>query len=175
MSKNIPGPMQWLWAPWRIPYLRRITKKDKDPAPCFFCAYRKTPKRDLKNLVVHRGRECFILLNRFPYQGGHLMVAPYAHKADLSDFTEIERTETFDFLVLAQRVLQKQMHPHGFNIGLNIGRPAGAGVPGHLHFHIVPRWIGDTNFMTSVSDVKVIPQALEELCGELQKSFHKGR
>lgn len=169
------GPMQWLWAPWRIPYLRKITKKDPGAGPCFFCAYGPTPKRDLQNLVVHRGAECFILLNRFPYQGGHLMVAPYAHKADLADFTRGERDETFDFLVLAQRVLQGQMSPNGFNVGLNVGRPAGAGVPGHLHFHVVPRWIGDTNFMTAVSDVKVIPQALEELCGELQKAFRKGR
>jgi ATP adenylyltransferase len=165
----------WLWAPWRIPYLRRITKSGRKPEPCFFCAYAPTPKKDLKNLVVHRGREVFVLLNRFPYQGGHLMVAPYAHKADLADFTAVEREETFELLIRAQRVLRAELRPHGFNIGLNVGRPAGAGVPGHLHFHVVPRWIGDTNFMTATADVKVIPQALEDLCGELQKAFRKGR
>jgi ATP adenylyltransferase len=178
VSKPAPPSLRWLWAPWRIPYLRRLTKREgrgRGEAPCFFCAYAGTPRRDRKNLVVHRGRACFVLLNRFPYQGGHLMVAPYAHQGDLARFDETERAETFDLLVLAQRVLAREMGPQGFNIGLNVGRPAGAGVPGHLHFHVVPRWIGDTNFMTSTSAVKVVPQALEELCGELQKAFRKGR
>ena len=165
-----PGELKWLWAPWRIPYLRQITKKEDRKIPCFFCAYAKQPKQDRRNLVVHRGTSCFTVLNRFPYQGGHLLVAPKAHKGDLELLTETERRELFDQLILMQRALERLMHPHGFNIGLNLGRAAGAGVPGHVHFHLVPRWNGDTNFMAAVADTKVIPQALLDLHAELQKA-----
>jgi ATP adenylyltransferase len=110
-------------------------------------------------------------MNRFPYAGGHLLIAPLAHKADLGDFTPEERLELFDQLILMQRTLEKLMKPQGFNIGLNIGRAAGAGVPGHLHFHLLPRWNGDVNFMTTAAQARVIPQALDELHGELQKAL----
>ena len=170
MSKKPGSSLDRLWAPWRIPYLRRITRKEK-PGSCFFCDYAAAPKKDRKNLVVLRGKSAFVVLNRFPYAGGHLLIAPLAHKGDLALFTEAERAETFDLLVRMQRVLEKRMKPQGFNIGLNIGRAAGAGVPGHLHFHLLPRWNGDTNFMASVAQVKVIPQALAELHGELQKAL----
>ncbi len=166
--------MQWLWAPWRIPYLRRITRREK-PGACFFCDYVKKPKGDRKNLVVLRGKTCFVVLNRFPYSSGHLLIAPLAHKAELAHFTDAERAELFDLLVRMQQLLDRLMHPQGFNLGLNIGRAAGAGVPGHLHFHLLPRWNGDTNFMTSVAHVKVIPQALQELHGELQKALRSVR
>jgi len=102
-------------------------------------------------------------------------VAPLAHKAELRLFTPAERTETFDQFVRMQKVLEKVMRPQGFNLGLNIGRAAGAGVPGHLHFHLLPRWNGDTNFMTTVAQVKIIPQALEELHAELQKALRTVR
>jgi ATP adenylyltransferase len=163
-----------LWAPWRIPYLRKITRQEK-PSDCFFCDYAVAPKKDRKNLVVLRGKTCFTVMNRFPYAGGHLLVAPFAHKADLADFTADEREETFGHLIRMQRVLEKLMKPQGFNLGLNIGRAAGAGVPGHLHFHLLPRWNGDSNFMTTAAQVRVIPQALEELHGELQKALLKVR
>jgi ATP adenylyltransferase len=169
-----PSAMKTLWAPWRIPYLRRITRRE-EPDPCFFCAYAAAPKKDAKNLVVLRGKTCFTVMNRFPYAGGHLLVAPFAHKADLAEFTPGERQETFDHLVRMQRVLERLMKPQGYNIGLNIGRAAGAGVPGHLHFHLLPRWNGDSNFMSTTVNVRVIPQALQELHGELQKALRHVR
>jgi ATP adenylyltransferase len=156
-----------------MPYLKKITRNDKNVG-CFFCDYAKNPRKDRENLVAHRGNHCFSLLNRFPYSGGHLLVAPLAHKAELAVFTPAEREELFDQLVLMQETLDRLMHPQGYNIGLNIGRAAGAGIPGHLHFHIVPRWNGDTNFMASVAHAKVIPQALEELHADLQKAL-RGR
>jgi ATP adenylyltransferase len=154
-----------------MPYLKSITKKSAPANGCFFCDYAKAPRNDRKNLVVLRGRVCFTLLNRYPYAGGHLLVAPLAHKGDLSFFTAREKAELFDQLVLMEKTLGRLMHPQGFNIGVNVGRAAGAGVPGHLHFHLVPRWFGDINFMTSVANAKVIPQALEDLHQELQKAL----
>lgn len=162
-----------LWAPWRIPYLRKIHQEK--PGACFFCDYVQTPRKDRKNLVVFRGRTCFTVMNRFPYAGGHLLIAPLAHKAELAQFTAEEREEVFAQTVRMQRVLEKLMKPQGFNLGLNIGRAAGAGVPGHLHFHLLPRWNGDSNFMTTAAQVRVIPQALEELHGELQKALQTVR
>jgi ATP adenylyltransferase len=163
-----------LWAPWRIPYLRKITRPTA-PGGCFFCDYAPAPKKDRKNLVVLRGETSFVVMNRFPYTGGHLLVAPYAHKGEMALLGPAERAEIFEQLIRMQAVLERLMHPQGFNIGLNIGRAAGAGVPGHLHFHLVPRWNGDHNFMSTVAQVKVIPQALEELHGELQKALRTVR
>jgi len=166
--------MDRLWAPWRIPYLRKLTRQEK-PGACFFCEYAAAPKKDRKNLVILRGKVSFVVMNRFPYTGGHILIAPLAHKAELGLFTPEERDELFAQLVRMQNVLQKLMQPQGFNIGLNIGRAAGAGVPGHLHFHLLPRWNGDTNFMSSVAEARVIPQALEELHSELQKALRTVR
>jgi ATP adenylyltransferase len=157
-----------------MPYLKSIAKKEA-PGGCFFCDYVKAPARDRENLVVLRGRACFTLLNRYPYAGGHLLIAPLAHKGDLSLFTDREREELFEQLVLMEKTLKRLMKPQGFNIGVNVGKAAGAGVPGHLHFHLVPRWFGDINFMTSVAHAKVIPQALEDLHRELQKALRRRR
>jgi ATP adenylyltransferase len=168
------GAMSLLWAPWRIPYLRKITRQTT-PDACFFCEYAAAPKKDKKNLVVLRGKSCFVVLNRFPYTGGHLLIAPYAHKGEMAQLGPGEREEVFELLIRMERTLGALMHPQGYNIGLNIGRAAGAGIPGHLHFHILPRWNGDHNFMTSVAHVKVIPQALEELHAELQKALRTVR
>jgi ATP adenylyltransferase len=173
VSKKSDGA-RLLWAPWRIPYLRKITRASK-PEGCFLCDYAVAPKKDKKNLVVLRGKTCFAVMNLFPYTGGHLLVAPLAHQGELARLGPAERGEIFELLVRMQRILERVMHPQGFNIGLNIGRAAGAGVPGHLHFHLVPRWNGDHNFMTTVAQVKVIPQALEELHGELQKALRTVR
>lgn len=161
--------MTRLWAPWRIPYIRRAGREGGD-GDCFFCADAKTPKRDRRNLVLRRGKTGFVLLNRFPYTGGHLLVAPYAHKADLAALDPAERLEMMDHAADMQALLSRHMKPHGFNIGINLGRPAGAGVPGHIHLHVVPRWSGDVNFMTSVAGVRVVPQALDELYMELKKA-----
>ena len=169
-----PASLSRLWAPWRMPYLKKITR-EKRPAGCFFCGYARAPRKDRENLVVLRGKACLTVLNRFPYAGGHLLVAPLAHQAELGLLTPPEREELFDQLVRMQETLDRVMHPQGYNIGVNLGRAAGAGVPGHLHFHIVPRWNGDTNFMTSVADARVLPQALEELHAGLQKALRNGR
>jgi ATP adenylyltransferase len=163
-------PPEQLWAPWRLGYIvgEKGTVDPCDPATllpgadptCFLC--QAIPNGDdRQRLVVDRGEHAVTLLNRFPYNNGHLLVAPRRHVARLDALgkeTELELSQTLARLVT---VLERVMKPQGFNIGLNLGRAAGAGVPGHLHWHVVPRWIGDTNFMPSVAGVHTIPQALD--------------
>jgi ATP adenylyltransferase len=157
-----------------MPYMKKAVKPPRD-SDCFFCDYARAPRSDRKNLVLLRGKTGFVVLNRYPYTGGHLLIAPLAHKGELGSLSTDERSELFELLVRTEASLRKSFRPQGFNIGLNLGRAAGAGVPGHLHFHLVPRWVGDVNFMTSVSDVRVIPQALEETYDRLQKTLRNGR
>jgi len=149
-----------LWAPWRLNYI--VATKDNPEGGCFICRG-LADQADRENLVVWRGPQSVVLLNRFPYNNGHLLVAPAAHKATLAELTESEMVD----LMHAQRrmieVLDQVLEPHGYNVGLNLGRVAGAGLPGHLHWHIVPRWNGDTNFMPVVSETRVIVQSLESL------------
>lgn len=151
-----------LWAPWRLAFVQAPPRRG-----CFLCLYARQ-RKDRENLVVLRHATCFSLLNRFPYNSGHLMVAPKAHKARLEDLTRAERSDLMDLLVRMQRALDRALHPEGYNIGLNLGRAAGAGVPGHLHVHVVPRWNADTNFMPIVGQTKVIPQALDDLYARLR-------
>ena len=155
--------MDNLWAPWRQTYIE--TPKDKTSAgdgECFIC--RGAASRDDRaNLVVHRTERSVVVLNRFPYNNGHLLVCPTAHKGQLEELSD---EELLDLQLLLRRmsgIVRRRMNTDGFNIGLNLGRVAGAGVPGHLHWHIVPRWFGDTNFMPVVGDTKVISQSLESL------------
>lgn len=154
--------MDRLWAPWRSPYLKKVGKKE----PCFLCA---TPrqKRDRRNHIVARGKTCFAILNLYPYNVGHLLVSPYAHKADLQDLTNEETLETRDLLSEFQERLKRISRPHGFNVGINLGRAGGAGVLGHLHVHLVPRWEGDTNFMPVIGETKVMPISLEAVYNKL--------
>ena len=126
---------------------------------------------DEKSLILYRGRSCFVILNNFPYNPGHLMVLPNREVGQLNELTADERLEVMDLLVKCQSVLQKVMNPAGFNMGINLGRAAGAGIPTHLHFHIVPRWDGDHNFMPVVADTHVLPQALSELWLRLKPVF----
>ena len=168
------GRRTTLWAPWRMPYMKKAVKPPRD-SDCFFCDYARAPRSDRKNLVLLRGKTAFVVMNRYPYTGGHVLVAPLSHKGELGSLAAPERTELLDLLVRMEASLRKTLRPHGFNVGLNLGRAAGAGVPGHLHFHIVPRWVGDVNFMTSVSDVRVIPEALDRTFLALQKSLRNGR
>ena len=147
-----------LWAPWRIGYVQGLAEK----SDCFICDYLKRPDDDAQNLVLWRSSHCVMLLNRFPYNNGHLLIAPTAHKADLQELTDAEMLELMQMVARAQQTLTKAIKPQGFNVGLNLGRCAGAGLPGHLHFHIVPRWEGDTNFMAITGEVRVIPQALAD-------------
>jgi len=164
-----------LWAPWRLTYIQGIKEPQPQPAPpeslawlpgadreCFICqgaADPATPDR----LVVLRGQRTVTILNKYPYNNGHLMVAPLLHKAQLDELTAEEQAEMIQTLTRMVGLLEKVLRPEGFNIGLNLGRVAGAGLPGHLHWHVVPRWNGDTNFMAVTAAVKVIPQSLEEL------------
>jgi ATP adenylyltransferase len=154
-----------LWAPWRLSYV--ATPKDKPPTTgddCFICrGVAADPADDRANLVVHRTTLSAVFLNRFPYNNGHLLVCPLTHKGRLDELTVDELLDLQLVLRRMTGVLQKRINPDGFNVGLNLGRAAGAGVPGHLHWHIVPRWNGDTNFMPVVGDTKVISQSLEAL------------
>ena len=146
--------MDRLWAPWRMEYV-----KNPNAAGCFLCAI-AGEDRDRDNLLLRRGRTCAVVLNRYPYSNGHLLVWPYRHVADLVQLTRDERLECMDLAAECVEALRKACRPHAFNVGLNLGRPAGAGLEDHLHLHVVPRWEGDTNFMPVLADTRVIPQSL---------------
>jgi ATP adenylyltransferase len=151
--------MDQLWAPWRLAYVA-AAKPPAEGDPCFICRG-LAENDDRENLIALRSPQSVVILNRFPYNNGHLLVAPRAHKGTLADLNPPEIMETQQSLTRLVSVLSDLMHPDGYNIGLNLGRVAGAGLPGHLHWHIVPRWNGDTNFMPVLSDVKVISQSLD--------------
>jgi ATP adenylyltransferase len=153
--------MDQLWAPWRLAYVAQAKSSGGDDE-CFVCKG-LAQTDDRASLIAQRGRRAVVLLNRFPYNNGHLLVAPQAHKAHLRDLDDAEIIEIQQTLTRLTDVLSDIVHPDGFNIGLNLGRVAGAGLPGHIHWHIVPRWNGDTNFMPVLADVRVIAQSLESL------------
>jgi len=157
--------MDILWAPWRIEYI----KQAKEPG-CIFCI-KPAEDKDKKNLIIYRGKTSFIIMNFYPYNNGHLMVVPFRHTSDISDLTADERFEMMDLLALCKDALIKTMSPHGFNIGMNLGEVAGAGVKDHLHFHIVPRWNGDTNFMPICGYTKVVSEGLNETWEKLNKAL----
>ena len=148
--------MERLWAPWRMRY---IEKADDDDG-CIFCV-KAAEDNDSENLIVVRGEHAFIIMNAFPYSNGHLMVSPYKHTASLDDLSDAEMLELMDLTRRGVNLLKDAFKPDGFNIGINMGRIAGAGIADHVHLHIVPRWGGDTNFMTVLGDVRVIPESLE--------------
>ena len=156
-----------LWAPWRMAYVGR-----EDPeGGCFLCrAGQAAADADREHLVVARGERWFCIINRFPYNNGHVMIAPYEHQGDLGGLDEACLTDMMRAVVVARDALRRALGAQGFNIGLNLGRCAGAGVADHLHVHVVPRWPGDVNFMPVLADVKVIPQALEDLCAALVRA-----
>ncbi len=149
-----------IWAPWRMEYIASLGGDDDG---CFLCSNRDLPDDDEKNLVLWRGNKTFAVMNRFPYTGGHVLVAPYDHVADLDGLDADAMVEMMRFLRDLQTILTEALRAQGFNVGMNLGRCAGAGLPGHLHLHIVPRWSGDTNFMAVFGDVRVIPESLENL------------
>ncbi len=151
---------QRLWAPWRTAYLRH--SRGAAPKGCVFCVAKRA-RDDRRVQVVARGRQGFALLNRYPYNVGHLMVAPYRHVGDLVALRPDERTELFEETTRMISVLQRAVHAQGVNLGLNMGRAAGAGIPGHLHMHLVPRWVGDTNFMPVIGKTKVMSQSLDAM------------
>lgn len=159
--------MESLWAPWRMQYI-----KGESPQECIFCL-RDHPEQDRERMVLHRGEHSFVIINRYPYTNGHLMVAPYRHTVSLGSFSDEELIEIQRLVSLCCDVLRDCVNPDGFNVGLNLGRVAGAGIDTHLHYHIVPRWSGDTNFMPVLADVRVVPQHLEETYEQLRAGFER--
>jgi ATP adenylyltransferase len=152
--------MDYLWTPWRYAYISAAAKTDGKTGQCIFCELPKLADEEAK--VVYRGKECFIILNSFPYTSGHLMVVPFAHMDELQKLPEAVANEMIALSQKIEGVLRQIYSPDGINLGMNIGRAAGAGVAGHVHMHVLPRWVGDTNFMTVVGESRVLPEALEE-------------
>ncbi len=150
-----------LWAPWRLEYVSSLG--GEDGGGCFLCHYAAKPADDAANLVIWRSERVLTLFNRFPYANGHLLIAPVSHSADLEELDGPTLDELIRVVRDAQRLLRAATKCHGLNVGMNFGRCAGAGLPGHLHIHIVPRWEGDTNFMPVLSDTRVIPQSIDAL------------
>ncbi len=161
--------MDQLWAPWRLSYVA-AARTPASADSCFICEG-LAANDDRRHLIVLGTPRSTVLLNRFPYNNGHLLVAPRAHKGGLDDLDAEELLETMETLRRMVRVLDRLMHPGGYNIGLNLGQAAGAGLPGHLHWHVVPRWRGDTNFMPILADTKVIVQSLDALYDLLVKGL----
>ena len=155
--------MERLWSPWRMEYIGA----DKEEG-CIFCQALQE-KADERNLILHRGKTCFIMLNRYPYNNGHLMIVPYDHVGSLEDLPQETLTELMHMINKGTALLRKAMHPHGFNIGINLGKSAGAGIVDHVHIHIVPRWDGDTNFMAVTAGTRVIPELLEDTYRKLKE------
>ena len=158
--------MEPLHAPWRIEYI--LSPKEKGDGESIFAKIARS-NEDEKNLVIARDKSCYALLNSYPYTGGHLMVVPYRQVPDFDGLTEEEMTDLLVLLRKCQAALRQVMKPDGFNIGVNLGKVAGAGILEHLHIHVVPRWNGDTNFMPVIANTTVVPQALSELAGQLRQ------
>lgn len=159
MSDNI------LWAPWRAGFVKGPREKG-----CVFCN-RLAVKDSAKNLIVYRGESCFVILNKFPYNSGHSMVIPIRHVANLEQLKPAELSELMSLTQTTVRLLKKIVKPASFNLGMNLGKSSGAGVPGHLHMHVVPRWIGDTNFMPVIGGTKVVSVPLDQIYRDLRKAF----
>jgi len=157
--------MKRMWAPWRMEYIL----KSREPG-CFLCDIVQSGE-DQKNLLLRRGKTCALVMNRYPYNNGHLMALPYRHVDSLETMQSEESAEMMALAATACAALKKAVHPDGFNIGINLGTIAGAGLKDHIHLHIVPRWEGDTNFMPVIAEVKVIPQALDSLWRQLRAAL----
>ena len=154
-----------LWAPWRTEYIKGLSQS----SDCFICHNLENPQDDDENLVLWRSSNCIVVLNRFPYNPGHLLIAPGRHIPDLDETTNEELLELTKLIRESQKVLSLGVQPHGFNVGMNFGRCGGAGLPGHLHIHVVPRWDGDTNFMNVCSNTNIVSQSLNELLEHLKQ------
>lgn len=162
--------MEVKFTPWRMAYIN--TGDQAKIEGCVLCALGSMPPA-AENLVLYRGNNCYVVLNKFPYNTGHLMVVPYAHTADLVGLDQTVANELFELTRTATGILGEEYAPHGFNIGMNLGRTAGAGIDEHLHMHVVPRWNGDTNFMPIVGGTKLVPEALEQTWARLRPVFEK--
>ena len=163
--------MEILWSPWRNAYISSIGSEETQDQACIFCVAQADREHDERNFVLHRATFNFVILNRYPYVSGHLMIAPYAH---LGDFYSAPKETTNEMMNLAKRsqaALLEVYRPDGFNLGMNLGRAAGAGVVDHFHMHIMPRWIGDTNFMTAIGETRVLPEDLPTTYRKLLSRF----
>ena len=155
-----------LWAPWRASFV--LAKKEKG---CPFCKALKARKDSVKNLIVYRGETCFVVLNKYPYNSGHALVVPNRHIFGLNQLKKAESDEFFEITRLTVRVIKGTLKPHSFNLGMNLGRCSGAGIPEHLHMHIVPRWNGDTNYIPVFAEVRVIPEHFRQTYARLAPHF----
>lgn len=165
--------MDFLWSPWRYQYVTGASgASPADPARCIFCDHPKDPD-DEKHLILYRGSFCFVLLNLYPYTAGHLMIVPYAHVPDLASTDAAALEEMIRLAQTAEGALRAAYHPDGLNAGFNIGQCAGAGIAGHVHMHVLPRWFADTNFMTVIGETRVLPEELGTTYWKLKKYFGK--
>ncbi len=160
--------MKVIWAPWRMAYVKNARK----PARCIFCVKSKD-RRDANNLLLHRGRHGLVMMNLFPYNSGHLLIAPYAHVKSLEQLPNEVSLDLMALVKLSLKVLRAEMKPEGFNVGINLGRVAGAGIEAHVHLHIVPRWNGDTNFMPLFAETRVMPEHLQTTWKKLHARFQR--
>lgn len=160
--------MKRLFSPWRSKYIEAFSKPPDGDTGCVFCRAAADPN-DEEHFIVARGKTCFVILNLFPYNSGHVMVVPYRHTGEMADLKDEELLEVMQYLRKLVGALRSSSHPDGFNIGSNIGRSAGAGIDQHLHFHIVPRWNGDTNFMPVLADTKMISEDMHDTYAKLRK------
>ena len=167
--------MDYLWTPWRYRYVTEPKDGNEDPARCIFCRILTSGRSDEENLIVHRGERNFIILNRFPYTNGHMMVIPYDHLARLADAPVETAEEMMRLTRRLELVLRSLYRPQGVNVGMNIGRAAGAGVAGHIHMHVLPRWIADSNFATVIGETRVHPESLEDTWNRARAEFARTR
>jgi ATP adenylyltransferase len=164
--------MDRLWSPWRYDYIKSGSSEEAgQAAACVFCTLQQNPADDEKNFIVHRAAHNFVVLNLYPYISGHLLIVPFAHLGELDAAPKATTDELMDLSKRCQTILREAYKPHGFNLGMNLGRSAGAGVAEHIHLHIMPRWTGDANFMSTIGETRVIPEDLSETYRKLHGKF----
>ncbi len=163
--------MDTLWSPWRYEYISSGNSEDVESRGCVFCSIQADPEHDEANFVVHRASLSFVVLNIYPYISGHLLIVPNEHVGDLDAAAKSTTDEMMDLAKRCQTALRSAYEPTGFNVGMNLGRSAGAGIVDHIHIHMMPRWTGDTNFMTTIAETRVIPEDLATTYRKLREQF----
>lgn len=164
--------MDILWSPWRYDYIKSgSSERERQPPSCVFCALQEAAGDDESKFILHRAQFNFVVLNIYPYISGHLLIVPYAHVGELDAAPKEITDELMDLTKRSQTLLRETYSPHGFNLGMNLGRAAGAGVADHIHLHIMPRWVGDANFMSNIGETRVIPEDLKTTYSKLHGKF----